>query len=236
MVNNPHKGHRERVKRRFETEGLDHFEAHNVLELLLFYSIPQKDTNPIAHALINRFGSVSGVLDAPPEQLLEVPGVTPNSVGLLKLIPQLCRRYYQEKADIRLPEDKDILERIGTRLVAACIGRTVETAFLLCYDNAMKELFFDIISEGTADTVMLLCRRVVEVAIRVNASAVIIAHNHPGGFAIPSQADVSMTHQLSKLLGGISIRLLDHIIVAGDDFVSMAQSGVFARDFFPGEE
>ena len=231
MPDHDHVGHRKRLKKRFREEGLDHFELHNVVELLLFYSIPQGDTNDLAHTLMKRFGSLSGIFNASYEDLMAVKGVGENTATLLKLIPQVCRRYFREEAEIPRPSE-NYVEDLGRRLVAEYVGRRVETVFLFCFDNKMKELYFGMLGEGTLDTVNILVRQVVEIAVRVGASNVVLAHNHPNGLALPSREDQLSTIQLRQTLGDLSIHLLDHIIVAGDDFCSMAQSSAFA-EFFP---
>ena len=128
------------------------------------------------------------------------------------------------------------MEALGRRLVAASIGRRVETAFLFCFDNRMKELYFGIIGEGTSDTVHMTTRKIAEIVIKTEASCIVLGHNHPTGFALPSAADRQNTLELRRLLAPLSIRLLDHLVAAGDDFVSMAQSGYLSPDFLPGGE
>lgn len=233
MAIHHHTGHRSRLKKRFLNEGLDNFELHNVVELLLFYAMPQRDTNQLAHTLIEEFGSLSGILDAGPQQLMNITGVGEHTATLLSLIPQVCRRYYQEKADIPVPKD-NYVDVLGRRLVAASVGRMVEVVYLFCFDNRMKELYYGVIGEGILDTVNVVTRKVAEIAIRTEATCIVLGHNHPTGFALPSAADRQNTLELRRMLAPLSIRLLDHIVVAGDDFVSMAQSGYLSPDFLPG--
>lgn len=235
---NEHEGHRDRLKNRFLSEGLEHFEPHTVLELLLYYSIPRRDTNELAHRLLNHFGSLVGVLNASPEELMSVEGITQNSAVHLHLIAALARRYYAEAlsappADAKMP---DKMRYLGDKLIACCAGLTEEQLFVICLDNSLRELCFECVSSGTPDSIQMLTRQIVELAIKFHAPSVIIAHNHPGGIAIPSRADIASTLALKKSLSAISITLLDHFVVAGDDYVSMAQSGYFSTDFqFAGE-
>lgn len=229
-----HDGHRERLKRRFITEGLEHFEAHNVLELLLFYSVPRKDTNAIAHRLIEQFGSLVGVLNASPEEMAQVEGVTMSSAVHLHLIAEVARRYYTEAlaAPLTKAETGDKMLYYGRKLVASCAGLTEENFFVICLDNSMRELSFERIgNNGSPTAVPLATRRVAELALKYHAPAIIIAHNHPNGLAIPSREDISATLALKKTLAALDIRLLDHFVVAGDDYVSMAQSGFFSENF-----
>ncbi len=222
-----HDGHRKRLKARFVKSGLDDFEPHNILELLLFYSIPRKDTNPIAHKLISRFGSLSGVFDAKPEELMKVDGITENTAVLISMVPQMARKYLEDKADAlnAIGGFKDI----GMYLMPKFIGRTVETIMLASLDNKNKIISCNIIAEGESDHATLSKRKVMEEAMRVGATRVILAHNHPRGFAMPSSEDIYLTKEIYALLSSVGIELVDHVIFAEDDFVSLAASGI---DFY----
>ncbi len=222
---NLHKGHRERLKQTFLTNGFDGFAPHNILELILFYSIPMKDTNALAHNLISVFGSLSNVFDAPYEELLKIKGISPNTAILIKMIPQLCTIYFKEKAQNGTYNGKDLTEKIGKELVARCIAETDEVVYLICLDNKLNPIYFDIIDRGTVDTVKIVVRKIVEIAIRFNSSAVILAHNHPRGIAMPSKQDRDTTNFIYRTLSALSIKLLDHIIVSGENYCSMAQNG-----------
>ena len=138
MATSIHKGHRERLKARFLEEGLDNFTDIQVLELLLFYAIPQKDTNPIAHELLDHFGSLSQVLEAPVEELKKVNGIKDNAATLLSLITQISR-YYQVDCSQRV-EVLTTLDACGAYLVPRFFGRSNETVFLLCLDAKCKVL------------------------------------------------------------------------------------------------
>lgn len=224
-----HEGHRLRTKRRFLKEGLENLPAHNVLELLLYYGVPRRDTNPLAHTLLERFGSLASVLDAPAEELQKIPGISENIAVLLKLIPALSSRYCEEKND--LSDTGNVMEALAHKLMARYIGKTTEIAYLACLDNRLKILFMGPISEGSVGMVNILTRKVAEIALRHNASGVVLAHNHPGGLALPSHQDIITTIRLSEVLRPIAIRLLDHIIVAGNDYTSMMQSGMLSEDY-----
>lgn len=220
-----HTGHRQRLKDRFLKEGLDQFEELYVLELLLYYCIPQKDTNPIAHALLDYFGSLTAVFAATPEELQKVPCIGKNAATFLTLIPQVGR-YYQ----IKRSEPGDILttiEQCGQYLVPYFIGRENETVFLLCLDAKCKVLGCKLVGEGSVNSANIPIRRVVELALKTNATTVILAHNHPSGLALPSSDDIQTTLRLAKAMDAVEITLADHIVVADNDFVSMAQSGLY---------
>lgn len=217
-----HKGHRERLKNRFLGTGLDSFTDVQALELLLFYAIPMKDTNPIAHALLNRFGSLSQVLDAPVEELKKVPGISDHAAVLLHLTTELARFYQVDSA--QRVEVLTSLDACGAYLVPRFFGRKVETVFLLCLDAKCKVLCCKELGEGSVNSTGLSIRRVVETALGVNASSVVLAHNHPSGLAIPSPEDIQTTRRIAMALQAVEITLVDHIIVADDDYVSIAMS------------
>ncbi len=224
-----HDGHRERLKDRFINSGLDSFEPHNVLELLLFYSVPRKDTNPLAHKLINHFGSLSAVFDATPEQLMKVEGITKNSAALITMVPQLARKYLEDKADVRNVVSS--FDEIGSYLLTRFVGRTVETIMLAGLDNKNKVIACNVVAEGGHDEVSVSKRKIVEESIKMGATKVVLSHNHPRGFAVPSSEDIYLTQSVYQVLKSVGIELLDHIIVAEDDYISFAASGIeFASD------
>lgn len=216
-----HKGHRERLKNRFIAEGLDNFEPHAILEMILFYSVPRRDTNPIAHRLLDYFGgSLIRVFDAPIEELCKVEGVGMNTATLIKLFPEVCRRYLME-----MRETGDIIKT--SKDAAKCfipmfIGRTNEMVAIICIDAKGKILFCNTIFEGTVNAAAVSIRRFVEVAVRYAATDIIMAHNHPSGLAIPSEDDIVVTKKVADALKTVNINLLDHIIVSGSDWVSLA--------------
>ena len=220
---NPHKGHRERLKLRFLESGLDSFTDVQALELLLFYAIPQKDTNPIAHALLDRFGSLSQVLDADVEELKKVPGISDHTASLLRLVTELARFYQVDSA--QRTEVLTSLDACGAYLVPRFFGRKVETVFLLCLDAKCKVLCCREIGEGSVNAASISVRKVVEAALSANATTVVLAHNHPSGVALPSADDVQTTRRIAAALSAVEVQLIDHIVVAEGDFISMAQSG-----------
>ena len=225
MAKNIHSDHRARMKERFRRESLDSFDEHNVLELLLFYTIPMKDTNPLAHKLINTFGSLSKVFDATIDDLMMVEGIQTHAATFIKMIPQICSRYYLEKVTITAHTEDNVINYIAQQLIAKFLPEVNEVMYLICLDNSLKVICFQKLGEGTTDAVSILTRKILEISIRSNANSVIIAHNHPTGLALPSKKDRQTTTQLYNTLNGVSIKLLDHIIVAGKDYFSMAQKG-----------
>ncbi|MFZ7132482.1 MAG: RadC family protein [Eubacteriales bacterium] len=223
MDKNLHKGHRQRVKNRYLKEGLDHFQDHQILELLLFYSIPMKDTNEIAHKLIREFGSLSGVFDADPKELCSRTGITENTAVLISLIPSLSRRYNQSKF-----KDKPLLNsssKAGEYATTLFTGRLYEVFYVICLDSQNKVNNATLLHEGTINEAPVYPRLIVETALRHQANSIILAHNHPGGSLNPSQADIQITKKIKKATEAISIKVVDHIIVSGETFYSFAENG-----------
>lgn len=214
-----HENHRERVKRRFLTEGLDNFEPHNVLELLLFYSIPQKDTNELAHALIERFGTLAEVFDASFDDLIGVPGIKEHSAVLIKMVPALSRRYAIEKN--RTTASLSSMEKIGEYLVNKYVGINVETVFLLLLDNKFNLIECVKIHEGSVNSSAITLRRLIETALFKRASMAVLAHNHPSGVALPSSDDLFTTREIKRAFDLMEIKLLAHIIVAGNSYLDI---------------
>ena len=167
-----HDGHRKRLTARFLTEGLEGFEPHQVLELLLFYSIPRQDTNELAHRLIERFGSLSAVFDAPYEQLLEVEGVGEKTASLLKLMPDMARVYYAARQDgAYIRSNKDAQELLLPRLM----GRREELVYVLLLDAKGKCLAVELVHEGSVNASEVNLRKIAALAIRANAAGLILA-------------------------------------------------------------
>ena len=224
---NPHQGHRERKKRQFRDFGLDAFADHEALELLLYYAIPRQDTNPLAHELLRRFGSLEAVLDASQEDLTTVPGIGENSALLLRLVPQLYRRA------LAGPRGKTVIlntpEKIGHYLLQRYAGEVREVVYELCLDQKGKLLTCCRVAEGSGASADFNVRTVLMNAIRCGASLVVLSHNHPSGLALPSAADQTATDRVQRALDTVGIQLLDHIVVADGDYVSMAQNGTLRR-------
>lgn len=231
IKDNIHAGHRERLRERFLKEGLDNFQDHNALELLLFYAIPQKDTNREAHALIDTFGSFSEVFDASYEDLCSVKGIGPRTAILIKLMPELFRKYEVDKLnteDVFL-NDSELAAEYACKFFK---GITEEKLYLICLDSRCRLISFDLISEGTMKSTPVNTRLIIETAFKNKASSVILVHNHPTGITAPSKADVDATSNLAYVLKRSDLRLDDHIIVGyGNDYFSFRKSQKY-KDMF----
>jgi len=223
MAQSIHSGHRQRVKERFAKEGLDHFSDIQVLELLLFYCIPRQDTNPLAHRLLEQFGSLAQVLEAPVDELAKVEGIGENAAVFLRLITEVGRYYLVNRStQVTI---LNTIEKCAKYLAPFFYGRRNETVFLLCLDAKCKVLCCREIGEGSVNSASISTRKVVETALAVNATTVVLAHNHPSGVALPSDEDVQTTRRIAEALRCVEVQLVDHVIVADDDYISMAQSG-----------
>lgn len=220
-----HDNHRIRVKKKYESSGLDTFEEHQALELLLFYCIPRRDTNEIAHRLIDRFHSFAKVLDAPIKELEKVEGVGHSVALYLKLLRD-SYRYYM----IHNTHEDEILNDIhacGNYILKYFDGFKVETVYMLCLDAKGKVLCCREIEKGSVNSTAISIRKIVDVALTENATYAVLAHNHPSGLAIPSREDVLTTENVAKALRSIDVTLLDHVIVYGTDYVSLVDSKLF---------
>lgn len=219
-----HDGHRQRKKEQFRMHGLDAFADHEVLELLLYYAIPRRDTNPVAHRLMERFGSLDGVFSATVEELEEVEGVGKNAATLLALWMPLYRRVRTK------PKAKETVlnstEQAGQYFMDLFFGMRREELYEACLDAKGKLLACCRIAEGSVDAVNINTRRLVENALKCGASAVILAHNHPSGIALPSPDDNTTTLAVWDALRAVGIPLIDHIIVADEDYVSLHDNGL----------
>jgi DNA repair protein RadC len=212
------------MKNRFLSEGLDNFNQHQILELLLFYSIPRKDTNPLAHELIKRYGSLSGVLEAGYEDLTKVKGISRNTALLLSLIPDLCRLYLNDKWKKKAQLNSSA--KAGEYAKTLFYGRQYEVFYAICLDSQNRVNHAALVHEGTIDSAPVYPRHIVEAALRHKAAAMILAHNHPGGSLQPSAADLDATAKICAACEAISVRVVDHIIVAGNDYFSFAERGL----------
>ncbi|TYQ18252.1 UNVERIFIED_CONTAM: DNA repair protein RadC [Acetivibrio alkalicellulosi] len=219
-----HEGHRMRLKNRFLKEGLDGFESHQILELLLFFSIPRRDTNEIAHRLIEKFGSLSGVFEADPKELAKIQGIGETSAFLLSLIPQLSRRYASDRWRDKPELNSSI--KAGEYAVSLFTGRKYEVFYVICLDAQNRVNYAQIVNEGTINEAAVYPRNIVETALLHKANSVILAHNHPGGSLNPSRGDMEATKAIKRALEAISIKVVDHIIVCGEKYVSFAERGL----------
>lgn len=227
MADHPHGGHRKRVKQRYIDNGLDAFAPHELIELLLFFGVAQKDTNELAHRLLAAFGSVGAVLNAPRDMLLRVDGVGDNIATLLTLVGDIKRYCDKEVIPVGslLLDTEERVKFLRPRFD----GCGVEIVWMASLDRHSRVIAAHQLSGGTPTMTEISVRDVLRFALADNAVSVVIAHNHPSGLALPSQLDIDTTTALARSLGGAGIGLADHLIFAkNNDCVSFAQTAILA--------
>lgn len=220
---NIHAGHRQRLRKKFLQSGADSLEPHELLELLLFYAIPRANTNPTAHMLLDQFGSLKNVLSAPVEDLARVEGLGESSAVLLALVARLyCRAMVDSIEECR--NILDTTERLGHYCIALLSAESREVMYQICLDAKGRLLKRFRVNEGSTSGVDFDVRKIVVNALGSNASMVVLTHNHPSGVALPSDEDFAGTDMVREALDTISVRLVDHIIVADNDYISFRDS------------
>lgn len=216
---NIHKGHRERLKRKFLSMNGEDLEPHELLEILLFYALPQKNTNEIAHELLRTFGSVSGVLEANTKDLVKIDGIKEHTATLLKLQLAMFRTYLKEKHDMK---NRVLTEEMVPGYVKSLfLGYKDEVMFAVMLDAEKRLISAVKVSEGTKYKAPLYTRELIRRAVEADAAGVILAHNHPGGDTTPSKGDLHTTSVADVALSYVNVRLLDHLVVAGDNYTSV---------------
>lgn len=220
-----HDGHRDRLRQRFLKYGMDVLPDDQVLELLLFYAVPRRDTNALARKLLAHFGTIAAVLEAPMQELKAAGGLSDNAAVLLQLMTPLARRYLLSRT-----QDSTVLastQACGEYLLPYFFGAKEELVYLLCLDGKCKVLACRLLQTGSVNSASFSIRKAAEAAMACNASSVVLAHNHTSGVALPSHADLETTQRLRDALEPLGILLADHVVVADNDFVSMADNGFF---------
>ncbi|MGN0665628.1 MAG: RadC family protein [Huintestinicola sp.] len=215
-------GHRGRMREKFLASGFDGFAPHEIIEMLLYYTVPRKDTNKTAHELINRFGSVAGVFNADIEQLTSVTDVSENAAVLFKMIPKILPVYYSDMSKGISYNDTTKLKELFRPYF---VGVSKEIFYIACFDNNLKLISVDRISEGAPGTVDIRLRRVVECVIRSGCTMAALAHNHPCGSPKPSNEDISVTRRIGTCLSDVDVKLMDHIIAGEGSAYSMRDNG-----------
>ena len=219
---NTHEGHRKRMREKYLENGIESFKQHEALEMFLFYGIPYKNTNPIAHKLMEDFGSLSAIFDASPSILREY-GLSENLIAYIKLMPDMARLYMMDKVDnpLKVVNPATLCKYFQPLF----FGKTEEVMRLLLLDKKHKEVYSGIISKGSINSTDVNIRKICELALYYNAKFAAISHNHPSGVAFPSATDIDCTNKIFVALQLVNVKLIDHVIVADEDSLSMALSG-----------
>ncbi|MBO5937093.1 MAG: hypothetical protein J6Q79_05690 [Clostridia bacterium] len=231
---NIHKGHREKVKKRYYETGLTSMPDHNILELLLFFGIPQKDTNPIAHELIDTFGSFSGVLEASKTDLQSVKGMTENAACLLSMMLPIYKRYVSDlhKKKRKFDTEKDMADYLRPLY----LDTPYERIYVMCFDLHDRMIACRVLSDGDRGSSYLDCARLASIVLEVKAKKIVLSHNHPNGTLTPSPDDVKVTVMAREMLEYFNVQLKDHIIVTDKSFFSMAKSPSFTHVIYGGNQ
>lgn len=227
-MDNTHKNHRERMYKRLKQNGVSAFFDHELLEMLLYFAVPRGDTNPTAHKLISEFKSLDGVLKADEADLKSIEGIGDKTAMLLLLIGEISRR---SKMTVR-PTDSFRIKNAETAAKycsSLFTNKKYECFHAVCVDIKGCVISDGYICEGVIDEVPAYTRKIVETALRHRAYSVILAHNHPGGKAIPSSADDNITAMCKTALAAIGITLNDHIIIGEDGYYSYSSSGALDK-------
>lgn len=227
---NIHKGHRQKVREKFYANGFSGMAPHNVLEMLLFFGIPYRDTNPIAHELIDRFGSLSAVFEAKHADLMKVKGMTENAACLITMVLPLYKKYSQD-----LRKRKTVFG--STDEIVAFLrplyldNNNVERIYVLCFDASKRLINYCMLNEGDIVSSSFDMRKFISFVLETNAVFVTISHNHPHGITSPSCEDIGLTKDVAQMLANFKVKLNDHIIITDNSHFSMASSLRFAHIF-----
>lgn len=219
VPSNIHKGHRERLRASSLHNGMRHYADHELLEMLLYYAVPRIDTNPLAHALLERFGSVRGVLDAGVNELKSVKGVGDTTAHLIRLSAELLSRYLTDEPSRAFRYDT--IGKITHYLYPKFVGLDRECLYIALFNNRLNMLACERIAEGVVNCSDVTTRKVAELIIATGASAVLLAHNHPNGLAIPSNADREITETLRTYVDNMEVNFLDHLVFADRKYASI---------------
>lgn len=223
MTNQHHQGHRQRVRNRFLNEGLNGFADHQLLEFLLFYAIPRKNTNELAHEMLREFGNLSILFESSPEEIHRRCQVNMNTAILISAIPDISKRYQQVRWGTKPLINSS--SKAGTYAQSLFTGKKYESFIVINLDAQNNVIHASSVLEGTINEAPVYPRIIVETALRYQANSVILAHNHPGGSLRPSRADMDVTKKICSAMESIHIKVVDHIIVAGNQYYSFAENG-----------
>lgn len=216
-----HDGHRARLRERYVRTGLDGFNDIEILELLLCFAIPRRDTNPIAHELLDRFKTLKNIFTAAPSELMSVDGIGPSAAVLISLVSQAMKK--AEISDIKEKKQLNSSKAIFDFISSSFMYKQDEEFYILLLDSQLRLLTSEKLSTGVVNSVNVDIRQIAERALRTRATFVVLSHNHPDGCVEPSKEDISVTKAAKEALELIGISLIDHIIVSEGSYFSMAE-------------
>lgn len=220
---NIHDGHRQRIISKYKENGINAFDDHEILEILLYFVHVQKDTNTLGHVLLNEFHNLDGVFSAKYDDLLKIDGVGPKTALLINFIGQIRNRISQKPVKNKVLTDAHVT---GEYCCSFLKDLSTERLIVLCVNASRTVISVDTVSNGDFGASAVDIRKIVEIALKHNAIGVVLAHNHPGDTTHPSSSDVTVTNQIITVLEGMNISVIDHIICSGDDYTSMSERGM----------
>ena len=229
-----HEGHRQRLKNKFLENGFQGFEPHNILELLLFYSIPRKDTNEIAHDLLNHFGSLKSVFNASFEDLIQVDGIKESSATLIKMVPMIAREYMNDS--LKEGAIFDTANKIGEFFVNKYLGEKNEIVYAMLLSNKYELLDVVKIHEGCVNSAYVSSRKILDYVVKHNAAMLVLAHNHPDGTVCPSMDDINTTANLMTAFNAFGIKIIEHFEIAGNEFCPVIHNTKSLKTITPDDE
>ncbi len=218
---NIHSGHRQRMRERIKKYGAESLEDHELLEVLLYYCIPRKNTNPIAHSLLKEFGNFYELFTADYLDIADKGEISENAALFLTLTTEVAKRLNSKR--IEKGDQLNTAKKAGAYCIDRLKFEKVEVFCLLCLDTANRLINISEINRGTASGVDIKTRKLVEIAVRYKAVKVILLHNHPGGNVFPSPEDVLLTNEAKRLLKSVEIEVVDHIVVNEDSYFSFLE-------------
>lgn len=218
-------GHRDRIRKKYLKNGIRTFQDYEILELLLTYAIPRKDTKNLAKTLLKKFKSIEKVLKADKAELLTIEGLGENTITFLKLIGDLPNIFYEntlKSSNIKIQNKENLI-----KYLRSCIGHEkIEKFFVLYLNNSNELIFCDEKFSGTIDRSAIYPREIYKDVIKHNAKSVIIAHNHPSGSLTPSKSDIDITRHISEGLKNFDANLIEHIIITNNSYFSFLEEGL----------
>ncbi len=224
QLNTAHAGHRTRLRSKLLSSQFDYLCQHELLELLTFFSIPRRDTNELAHAILNYYGNnFSAVFEASPGELKKIPGVGENTAALITLVRCIIRELEKEK--LKEIQILTTTEEIGQFAIRLLTGHRNEVFYAIFLNNSNKVLAYTKITEGSVNEITVEPRKIVEEALKFpKTKQVILVHNHPSGNMAPSGADMDTTRLITRALNTVDIRVRDHVVVSGSQFYSFLEN------------
>ena len=224
-------GHRERIKEKFLKNGIDGFAEYEILELLLTYCIPRKDTKPIAKELLNKFKSLDNVFKADFDKLSAIDGLGKNSIAFLKLIGDLPSIIYKDELKNKKLVDKETLKILNKDILLKYLRNKIgyeeiEKFYVLYLSSSNEVIKFEENSVGTLDRSSVYPREIYKKVINLNAKSLILVHNHPSDNITPSKSDIELTNEIAKGLKNFGALLIEHIIITKNSYFSFLEEGL----------